>query len=396
MSARSGVLAANVMHFARLLRAAGLPVGTDRVLTAVTTLSAIDLRHRDDVYWALHAVLVNRRDQREIFQHAFELFFRERGGHVDALAALSPTGAAPPRDLETPRRLQEALARSRPAPPPSTAARLDAALTASGLELLREMDFAEMSADELRRARALVTRLPLACETAPTRRLHADPLGDRIDLRAMLRDGLRTGGDVLPLRWRGRLRRPPPLVVLCDISGSMERYSRVLLHFLHALVNARERVDVFLFGTRLSPVTRALRHRDPDRALAKLSREVLDWSGGTRIGAALHTFNRRWSRRLLAQGAIVMLITDGLERDDPDALAREASRLRRSCRRLLWLNPLLRFQGFEPRAGGIKALLPHADLHLPMHDLRSLEDLARTLAGIDPAQEGRAPGRSTA
>ncbi len=378
--ASSGAIADNVMHFVRLLRAAGLPVGTDRILTAVRTLGTVGLDRRDDVYWALHAVLVSQREQDEIFQQAFDLFFREHRELLDALSLLSPTGSVPGKDRrQAPRRLREAFGRAAPAPPPRVPARVGAALSASDLEILRSTDFAEMSADEFRRARELVARLPLTLARVPTRRLRPDPGGSRIDVRRMLRESLRSGGDIIPLRWRGPVQRPPPLVALCDISGSMERYVRILLHLLHALVNSSDRVHVFLFGTRLSHVTRALAHRDPDVALARLSDEVLDWSGGTRIGVALREFNRRWSRRLLAQGATVLLITDGLEREAPELLDAEAARLQRSCRRLVWLNPLLRYADFEPRARGIAALLRHADEFRPVHDLRSLEDLARAL-----------------
>ncbi len=378
------VLAQNVMHFARLLREAGLPVGSDRIHTAIHTLGFVDLRQRDDVYWALHATLVSRREEREIFDHAFRIFFRERGGREDLLAALLPAGgAAPDAASETPRRLREAFQRAKAraaAPLPPMHPRFDALLSASSTEVLRQMDFEQMSADELRRAQEIIARLPFTSASVATRRLQPDPRGERLDLRAMLRDGLRAGPDHMPLRWRGRVRRTPPLVALCDISGSMERYARVLLHFLHALSNAREHVEVFLFGTRLTPVTRALRHRDPDVAIERLADEVLDWSGGTRIGENLREFNRRWSRRLLAQGAQVLLISDGLERGDLGLLEQEAARLHRSCRKLLWLNPLLRFEGFEPVARGIKAMLPHVDSFLAMHDLESLEDLARVLS----------------
>jgi uncharacterized protein with von Willebrand factor type A (vWA) domain len=390
------VLVGNVTHFARLLRRAGLPIGTDRILGAVDSLEAVGLDRRDDVYWALHASLVSRRDQHEIFDRAFELFFRERGGLEDALAAMSPTGSAPADDRRsTPRRLREAFASGRRPQRPPPQKPFDATLAASDVEVLRDMDFAEMSAEELRRAAEVVRHLPLALETRPTRRLRADPRGARLDLRAMLRDSLRTGGDHLPLRFRGRVRRPPPLVAICDISGSMERYVRILLHFLHALTNARDRVEVFLFGTRLSHVTRVLHQRDPDVALAQLgggggrpargeqatAGAVLDWSGGTRIGASLRVFNRRHARRLLGHGAVVLLITDGLERESPELLEIEAARLSRSCRRLVWLNPLLRYSGFEPRARGVAALLPHVDELRPVHDLSSLDDLARALAG---------------
>jgi hypothetical protein len=214
-----------------------------------------------------------------------------------------------------------------------------------------------------------------------TRRWMPDPHGARIDLARTARDSRRTFGDLAPLRFRDRVLAPPPLVVLCDISGSMGRYSEMLLHFLHALLASRSRVHAFLFATRLTPVTRTLRRRDPDEALARCGRQAVDWAGGTRLRACLREFNRAWSRRVLGHGAVVLLVTDGLDRDDEPGLAAEADRLHRSCRRLIWLNPLLRWEGFAPRAQGVRALLPHVDEHRPVHDLDSLQALGRALAG---------------
>jgi hypothetical protein len=214
-----------------------------------------------------------------------------------------------------------------------------------------------------------------------TRRFTPDPHGARIDLARTLRESRRTFGDLAPLRFRSRLLLPPPLVVLCDISGSMGRYSEMLLHFLHALLGARSRVHAFLFATRLTNVTRILRRRDVDEALARCGQEVMDWSGGTRLRASLREFNRDWSRRVLGHGAVVLLVTDGLDRDEEPGLAAEADRLHRSCRKLVWLNPLLRWEGFQPRAQGVRALLPNVDEHRPVHNLESLEALGRALEG---------------
>ena len=243
-----------------------------------------------------------------------------------------------------------------------------------------------MTAEELAEARKAIAALVMPHDLVVTRRFRADPRGARIDPRAMMRFGLRTGGDLLLPRYRSPRRVHPPLVVLADISGSMSQYTRIFLHFLHALTERRRRVHSFVFGTRLTNLTRQLRHRDPDEALAQCAGAVKDWSGGTRIGEAIGSFNRLWSRRVLGQGAVVLLITDGLERDDVEMLGREMERLQKSCRRLIWLNPLLRFEGFEPRARGVRAMLPHVDELRPMHNLEALSDLC---AALSAAPRGR-------
>jgi uncharacterized protein with von Willebrand factor type A (vWA) domain len=261
---------------------------------------------------------------------------------------------------------------------------------------LEKKDFEQMSAAEIERAKRIVARMRFTKLVVPTRRRRPDAQGDRLDLRRMLRMSLRSGGGDLPLAWRGRTTRPPPLVALCDISGSMERYSRMLLSFLHAVTNDRDRVTTFVFGTRLTNITRSLRAKDVDVALEKIGDEVKDWSGGTRIGACLQEFNLRWSRRVLAQGAIVLLISDGLDRDSSALLAKEAERLRRSSRRLVWLNPLLRFEGFEPIAEGVVALLPHVDELRTVHNLESLADLASVLdRSITSGRSGSSRRRSS-
>ena len=269
---------------------------------------------------------------------------------------------------------------------------LDAVLTFSPQEVLQEMDFEDMSAEELAEAKRAIAALRLPIKPVPTRRFRADQLGRKIDMRATLRASLRSSGDLMPLKRRSRAERLPTLVVLCDVSGSMSRYSRMFLHFVHAVTNDRDRVHSFLFGTRLTNITRYLRHRDVDVAVGSASRAVSDWSGGTRIGPCLKDFNHYWSRRVLAQGALVLLITDGLDRDDLGILQAEVERLHMSCRRLIWLNPLLRYEGFKPEAGGVRTILPHIDDFRPVHNIASLMDIAAALSAPAAAEQGAAWG----
>jgi uncharacterized protein len=371
------------MRFGRVLRAAGLPAGTGRILDAERALAAVGVSSRDAAYWALHAVFVSRRAEHDIFDEAFRAFFRPRGELDDMMAMLLPrVDAGGQQQPDVSRRVAEAMGQIKTGkgrPRDRDEEQVDAILTASEREVLRKKDFEQMTAAELARARAAMARMRLPVRDVATRRWRPDAMGPRIDLRATLRAGLRLGGAEIDLRRRTRRLRPPPLVCLADISGSMERYTRVLLHFLHALTTDRDRVHVFLFGTRLTNVTRHLRRRDVDEALRRVSAAAPDWGGGTRIGAALSEFNRKWSRRVLSQGAVVLLITDGLDRDDTSLLATEMDRLHRSSRRVLWLNPLLRYAAFEPKAQGIRAILPHVDDHRPVHNLESLEDLAKAL-----------------
>jgi uncharacterized protein len=257
---------------------------------------------------------------------------------------------------------------------------LEARLTFSSREVLSRMDFDTMSAAELVEAKKMLARLRLPLPLIRTRRFRPHPAGRRIDLRKTLRESLREGGDIIPLVRSAPTELHPPLVVLCDISGSMNPYSRMFLHFLHAITNDRDRVAVFVFGTRLTNITRQLRHRDVDVAMARVAEAIKDWSGGTRIGASLREFNFRWGRRVLAQNACVLLVSDGLDREAGEGLGEEMERLAKSCRRLIWLNPLLRYEKFEARPAGVRAMLPHVDLFLPVHNLKSLVDLARTLS----------------
>ncbi len=390
-ASNAGRLVENIIHFARVLRAAGLPIGPGRVIDAVRAVCAVGVTDRRDFYWTLHAVFVSRADQRTIFDQAFHVFWKNPRLLERMMALVLPElrQGDLQRESVLTRRVSEALfspaaARSEPrqAPPELE---LDATLTWSDREVLQKKDFEQMSALEIANARAALERLVLPYMQVPTRRFEVHPRGPRVDMRASLRSALRTGPGAMPLIRRRRRKRPPPLVILCDISGSMSRYSRMLLHFAHVLTHHRERVSSFVFGTRLSNISRQLRTRDVDEALERVSEAVDDWSGGTRIGACLRDFNRFWSRRVLAQGAVVLLITDGLDRDAGEGLAEAADRLSKSCRRLIWLNPLLRYEDFEPRALGMRALLPYVDEFRAAHNLDSLHELAACLS--DPAHE---------
>jgi uncharacterized protein len=383
----SGRLAENVMHFARVLRRAGLPAGPDKVIDALRALDIAGVGRRDDFYWTLASVFIDRRAQLELFDQAFHIFWRDPRLLARVMQLLLPKVHGRARPEAEKRAPGGRVAAALPPPAgdgnqsaPAQEEALEAALTFSSREVLQRKDFESMSPEEFADARAAVASMRLHLRPAPARRYRPDARGPRADPRATLRASLSSGGAFIPLERRKRVRRAPPLVALCDISGSMSRYTRMFLLFLHAAANECERMHALTFGTRLTHVTRHLRHRDADVALEALSRAVPDWAGGTRIGACLHEFNLSWSRRLLAQGAVVLLVSDGLDREAGAGLELEMQRLRRSCRKLIWLNPLLRYAGFEPRAAGIRAMLPHVDAFLPVHNLQSLSDLGAALS----------------
>ncbi len=374
------------MHFVRVLRAAGLPVGPARTLAALAAVDAVGVANRDDFRAALAAVLVSRHEHLAVFEQAFDLFWRNPKLLEKMVASLLPTvfardGSKDPGP-ELPARIAQAMlppdTRER-APPDEDHVEFDAAFTMSPREVLQKKDFETMTAQELAAVQRMLRTLRLPLPEVTMRRTIPAPRGHRVDLRATLRRATGAAGALSPLAWRQRQRRSPPLVVLCDISGSMDRYARMLLHFLHAITNDRDRVHVLVFGTRLTNITRHLRQRDVDVALERITGAVSDWAGGTRIGGCLAEFNRVWSRRLLGQNAVVLLISDGLDAEAGEGLAAQAERLHKSCRRLLWLNPLLRYEGFEPRPAGIRAMLPHVDDFLPVHNLESLTQLAAAL-----------------
>ena len=387
-----GRLAENVARFVRLVRAAGMPVGPGHTISAARALGVIDLAERRQFYWALHGTLVSAPEQRAIFDSAFRLFWRDPLGRDEVLQALLSTSRMGERDPadRAPARLSSGRAAGHTE---SSRARdgeeVSVRMAFSPSEVLRTKDFEQMTAEEVRQARDALRRVKPNLPPLMTRRFRPDPHGSGIDARRTLRASLRTGGYPLALRRRSLATRRPALVAICDVSGSMETYSRILLHFFHTLTNAGERIHTFVFGTRLTNITRLLRDQDVDRAMERVGTTVLDWYGGTRIGAALRAFNLHWSRRLLAEGAVVLLVTDGLDREGGGGIAFEARRLRKSCRRLIWLNPLLRFEKFAPRAAGIRALLPEVDEHRPVHNLASVEALARALGRVPVRSNGR-------
>jgi uncharacterized protein with von Willebrand factor type A (vWA) domain len=384
-----GRFADNIVYFARALRKAGLPVGPAAIIDAIRAVEASGLSRRDDFYWTLHSVFVKKREHRALFHEAFELFWRRRGLLEKMLAMLSPIAPPRPGEKEKPRpgetRAREALG---PEPRPDDqkpSVEIDARFTVSSREVLQRKDFAQMNVAEIAEARRALSALVLPDDRLRTRRLKMAHRG-RIDPRRTLRNSLKVGGDIIVPAFRAHAEMPPPIVALCDISGSMSQYSRLMLHFLHALAEYRK-VHSFVFGTRLTNVTRQLRLKDVDEALAGCSDAVKDWAGGTRIASGLRAFNRDWSRRVLGQGATLLLITDGLEREEKgDAgadLASEIDRLHRSCRRLIWLNPLLRYEGFAARARGVRVMLPHVDEFRPVHSLEAIGDLVTALSNGD-------------
>ncbi len=391
-------LADNVLHFGRVLRSAGLPVGTDRILLAQQALLLDGLHTRLQFRAVLKACLLDKVEHQPLFDQAFALFWRDPDLLGRMRALLLPKVQMQPGTLPAPkenRRLADALFPHQPPPPqpaapPEDEIELDATLTVSSREVLRQTDFETMTTEEWQRARAAIRQLPAVCESLPTRRLAPANRAGQPDWRATLRRSARLGGEPVAPCWRAPRRQPVPLVVLADISGSMSRYSRMLLHLAHTLRQAEGaqagHVESFVFGTRLTRISRLMARRDPDIAVNEVSRHVQDWAGGTRIGEALHAFNRRWARRVMPANATVVLITDGLERSEAETtgaaerLSREMAQLARCCRRLIWLNPLLRWRDFEPRAAGVRAMLPHVHNFLPAHNLQSLEDLMQVLS----------------
>lgn len=389
-----GKISRNILWFARALRKAGLPIGSGRVIDAIRAVEAVGFTERRDFYWTLHACFVSRPEHRAVFDQVFRLYWRDprymeqmmslmlpaiRGVQEERLAQAAEKRAAEALLDGANRDLPEAES-----PQGEDQVEIDASATMAREERLKTLDFEQMSVAEIAEAKRMLARLSLPVQPLPSRRQTAAPLGQAIDPRATLRLAMRRGGEITRLARRDPALRWPNLVVLCDISGSMSQYSRMVLHFLHAVANRKgqgwARVHGFTFGTRLTNITRHLATRDVDAALAAAGREAQDWSGGTRIGACLHTFNRDWSRRVLGQGAVVLLITDGLDRDDSGQLARETQRLHLSARRLIWLNPLLRWEGFAPRATGIRAMLPHVDAFRAGHSIASLEALAAAIS----------------
>ncbi len=397
-------LAGNITHFARALRKAGLPIGPGRIIDAIRAVEAAGFTDKRDFYWTLHACFVNRPEHRTVFAQIFRLYWRDPRYLEHMMASLLPAI----RGVQEERPAQAAEKRSAQAlldnampdlPEPDddddddeaeTRLDIDASLTMSDEEKLKTLDFEQMSTEEVARAKAILARMSLRVDPLPSRR-HTRALRGSIDRAATMRGAFRTGFEMRDLKHMKPKVRWPNLVCLCDISGSMSQYSRIVLHFLHTVANAKgqgwAQVHAFTFGTQLTNITRHLRQRDVDAALKAAGAEAQDWEGGTRIADCLETFNRQWSRRVLGQGAVVLLISDGLERGNAAALAKQAERLHLSCRRLIWLNPLLRFDEFAPKASGIAAMLPHVDSFRAGHSIAAIEDLAGALSNRDDIGE---------
>jgi uncharacterized protein with von Willebrand factor type A (vWA) domain len=381
LSSPAGQTADNIVGFARALRTAGVPVGPGAVIDAVNAIQLVDIGNRADVFATLQAIFVKRHEHALIFAQAFDLFFRAADEWKQMLDSVPLPDQARKKPPPASRRVQEAFSQSQVTETPQAEAE-EIKLSVSDKEILQKKDFAQMTASEIAEVTRAIADMKLPQAELRIRRYRPDARGRRLDMRRTLRGSLRTGGDIVDIYRLGRIEKPAPIVALLDISGSMSEYTRLFLHFLHAVTDARKRVSAFLFGTRLTNVTRALRARDPDEALASCSSAVEDWAGGTRIATSLHTFNKLWGRRVLGQGAIVLLISDGLEREADTRLAFEMDRLHRSCRRLIWLNPLLRYGGFEPKAQGIKMMLPYVDEFRTVHNLKSIEGLIEALSSM--------------
>ena len=381
---QDGRLAENILQFSRTLRNAGLPVGTGQVIDALTAVSHAGIRSRKDVYWALRAVLVKQPAHMRLFNQAFHIYFRNPRLLERMIGMLLPTVVddtpSKSRDAAI-RRLMEAIATFEPTESPDVELVFDHSGSASELELLREKDFEQMSLDEQQEAARLLRLDPDKLRERQTRRFRSHPTGERYDLRQSMRLMLRNHGGWIPLAKRKRVSRPPDLVLIADISGSMSAYSRMFLQFAHTLTRQRNTVHSFVFGTRLSNITRRMQYRDIDEAMGAIAADVVDWDGGTRIADCLRSFNQHWSRRVLSRDAIVVLLSDGLERDTDSDLEFQAARLHRSCHRLIWMNPMLRYEEFEPLAFGVRKMLPHVDEFIPAHSVNSMTEMWRTLNG---------------
>jgi len=375
--AAGDAIVGHVVTFGRVLHEAGLEIGPGRVADALRALDAVDLARQEDVFFSLRQTLVSRQDELDLFDRAFSAWFLRA-------PVLPPVRSHTAADVVT--RVAESPTdrlRTRGDDDDEDSDGDPLELGASGHELLRDKDFAELTGDELRVVRALIARIARMRPTRLSRRRAADVRGASLDVRRMIRRSLRTGGDPVDRPLRARKDVPRKLVVLCDVSGSMDSYARALLLFLHAVVGTGRGVEAFAFGTRLSRLTPELATRDPDAALERCTEAVVDWGSGTRIGASLRQFNETYGRRALSRGAIVLIVSDGWEREDPALVGREMAKLARAAYAVVWVNPLKGNPQYQPLAGGMRAALPHVDRFLPGHNLRSLEELAAVLAGIE-------------
>ncbi|MCY4317119.1 MAG: VWA domain-containing protein [Roseovarius sp.] len=393
----------NITHFARALRKTGLPAGLGRVLDAIRAVEAAGFVSKSDFFYTLRSCFINRPEHRAVFAQVFRLYWRDPRFMEHMMALLLPTmrGVQEERKANpSEKRAAEALLHGveRDAPEANSGESgedvkidIDASMTMSSEERLKTLDFEQMGTDEIARAKRMLSRLSLPVKPLASRRGRPSSKGHVVDSRRTLRAAMRRAGEIREIHLKKPRPLWPNLVVLCDISGSMSQYSRMILHFLHSVANHRgdgwARVHAFTFGTRLTNITRHLATRDVDEALAAAGREARDWEGGTRIGSCLREFNRDWSRRVMGQGAVVLLVTDGLDRGNSDMLGRETERIRLSSRKLIWINPLLRWDGFAPKAEGIRAILPNVDVFQAGHSIASLEELAEAISNSEGAGE---------
>jgi len=382
--AASGYLLPNLLLFEQVLRRLGLDVGSGNVLDLVRAMDHVSMGRKQDFYQAARSILVHRKSDLPLFDEAFEVFWRR------------PAVGYSTRDLRS-MGVERRFRKSQMAPPPGSDPRsegetdsdteagdqVDMTRSYSAREVLRAKDFASYSPREIVEAHGMMAELAWDLGDRRTRRTVPGD-GKTLDLRKTLRLNLKYGGEILELAHRERKVKTRPLVLICDVSGSMERYTRILLHFIHTIAGGLEGVEAFLFATRLTRITRHLRYRSIDQAVSEVARTVPDWAGGTRIGQSLKTFNFQWARRVLGGGAVVLIISDGWDRGEPELLAKETSRLQRSCSRLIWLNPLAGSPTYQPLTQGMQAALPYVDDFLPIHNLNSLATLARYLGSLSP------------
>lgn len=377
----------HIIGFSRALRRLGFNVSPDHITAALQAVQAVGISRKDDVRAALKSTLVHNREELELFDQAFQLFWKAPSQIPDMMKWLLQTTNIPNTvDNKGYNRVQDALQEKALPPPPEPGktseaeVKIEEIVTYSPSEILRKKDFASFTNDEIAAAKRYMETLKWNVPPFASRRMKAALRGHAFDIRKTTQSGLRHGGEFIHLSRKGNRYKMRPLVVLCDISGSMERYARMLLHFMYAVVQNQRQVESFVFGTRLTRITQYLKHKDIDEALDIVSKHVFDWSGGTKIGESIKAFNYEWLRRTLRSSSIVLIISDGWDRGDTDVLHKEMGRLYRSCHRLIWLNPLMGFDGYEPLTLGMQAALPFVHELLPVHNLHSLEQLVDVIA----------------
>jgi uncharacterized protein with von Willebrand factor type A (vWA) domain len=383
-----GHISAHLVGFVHLLRSMGIQVGSGQLIDLAQGLTFVSLTDREALHDAARCTLITKPEDLPLFEAAFGFYFRPISGFDPAQMAI-PIIRIPQRPLRIPRK--KPVAGENPGDDSSDTEehKVGVTLAYTASETLRTRDFGSFSYDEVQQARVMMRQMRWRPAMRRTRRTQRTKQRGRVDMRRIIRDSLRFGGEPVHLAYRRPRQRQRPLVVLCDISGSMDRYSRMLLQFVHTLNEGVGMVESFVFGTRLTRVTRLLRSKDVDDAVALVSKQVLDWSGGTRIGNTIREFNVKWSRRVMSRGPVVLIISDGWDRGDPSLLSKEMARLQRSCHRLIWLNPLLGNARYQPLTQGMQAALPYIDDFLPVHNLLSVEQLGQTLATVGASKRER-------